>query len=396
MKVGIVAGEKSGDYLGSELIKAFKLRYPDAEFVGLAGPLMQAEGAVSLAEMDKISIMGIAGAIKALFDILSIRKTIRQHMLEWKPDVFIGIDVPDFNLRLEIALKRAGIPTVHYVSPTVWAWRGKRIKKIKRAVNLMLTLFPFEEVFYKQHNTRVKYVGHPLARPVLEWQVSEPVRRQLLSKVDRKMGASGQNKMIAILPGSRMSEVSRLAPIMLESCVELSKQFPYVEFVLPAANQKIHAFLRDELAIDDTPVKLVLGHSRDALALCHLAVLASGTAALEAALFAKPMVVMYKVAKMEQWYAAQTMVVKHFSMPNHLINPPIVPELIQGSATTENMMAEVSRLLDDQQHYRSMQQALSTIAPQLSEDSGQRVCDAIELLISDMKSDKKPPSDSEA
>jgi len=183
---------------------------------------------------------------------------------------------------------------------------------------------------------------------------------------------------------------------MLEACVELSKQFPYVEFVMPAANQKIHAFLRDELAIDDTPVKLVLGHSRDALALCHLAVLASGTAALEAALFAKPMVVMYKVAKMEQWYAAQTMVVKHFSMPNHLINPPIVPELIQGSATTENMMAEVSRLLDDQQHYRSMQQALSTIAPQLSEDSGQRVCDGIELLISDMKSDKKPRSDSEA
>jgi len=396
MRVGIVAGEKSGDYLGAELIKAFKQRYPDAEFVGLCGPLMQEQGARTLAEMDKISIMGIAGVLKGLFDILLIRRTIKNYMLEWMPDVFIGIDVPDFNLGLEIALKRAGIPTVHYVSPTVWAWRGKRIKKIKRAVNLMLTLFPFEEAFYKQHNTRVKYVGHPLARPVLEWQVSEPVRRQLLSKVDRKMGASGQNKMIAILPGSRMSEVSRLAPIMLEACVELSKQFPYVEFVMPAANQKIHAFLRDELAIDDTPVKLVLGHSRDALALCHMAVLASGTAALEAALFAKPMVVMYKVAKIEQWYASQTMVVKHFSMPNHLINPPVVPELIQGSATTENMMAEVSRLLDDQQHYRSMLQALSTIAPQLSEDSGQRVCDAIELLISDMKSDKKPPSDSEA
>lgn len=381
MKIGIVAGEKSGDYLGAELIKAFKQRYPDAEFIGLCGPLMQAQGGQTLAEMDKISIMGIAGVLKGIFDILSIRKTIKTHMLEWRPDVFIGIDVPDFNLGLEIQLKDAGIPTVHYVSPTVWAWRSKRIKKIKHAVNLMLTLFPFEETFYQKHNTRVKYVGHPLARQVLEWKVDPLIEERLF------LNTSSGKKRIAILPGSRMSEVSRLAPIMLAACTELVNAFTDLEFVIPAANEKLQRYLIDELKVEQTPVRVVLGHSRDALALCHMAVLASGTAALEAALFAKPMVVMYKVAKMEEWYAARTMVVKHFSMPNHLTDPPVVPELIQDQATVENMVKEVSRLLTDQRHYVSMQNALAEIAPKLSEDSGTLACDAIESLLSDMNRD---------
>ncbi len=380
MKVGIVAGEKSGDYLGAELIKSVKRRYPNAEFVGLCGPLMQAEGGVSLAEMDKISIMGVAGALKGLFGILSIRKAIRSHMLEWQPDVFIGIDVPDFNLSLEIKLKQAGIPTVHYVSPTVWAWRGKRIKKIKRAVNLMLTLFPFEETFYKKHNTPVKYVGHPLAKPVLDWLVAEDVKALILA--DQSTG----RKMISVLPGSRMSEVSRLAPIMLQACQELSELFPNLEFVIPAANKKIFEYLRSELQIEQTPVRLILGNSRDTLALCHLSILASGTAALEAALFGKPMVVMYKVAKLEEWYAARTMVVKHFSMPNHLTDPPVVPELIQDDANVENLVAQVSRLLIDENHYQTMQNALIEIAPSLSEESGELACDAIELLLANRAS----------
>ncbi len=373
MKIGIVAGEKSGDYLGSELIKSFKQRYPDAEFVGLAGPLMQAQGATSLAEMDKISIMGVAGVLKSLFEILSIRRRIRNYMLEWQPDVFIGIDVPDFNLSLEIKLKQAGIPTVHYVSPTVWAWRGKRIIKIKRAVNLMLTLFPFEEKFYQKRKVPVKYVGHPLAKPVLEWQVA-PLAAQL-------MNLEADKKLVAILPGSRMSEVSRLAPIMLRACEELSKRYPGLSFVIPAASEKIQRYLLDALDAEQTPVKVILGHSRDVLASAHLAVLASGTAALEAALFAKPMVVMYKIAKYEQWYAARTMEVEHFSMPNHLTDPPIVTELIQDDATVENMVNEVSSLLDSEQAYRSMQQTLAQIAPMLSENSGELACDAIESLL---------------
>jgi len=370
MKIGIVAGEKSGDYLGSE---TFKLRYPNAEFVGLAGPLMQEQGAVSLAQMDKISIMGVVGVLKGLFGILHTRKTIYKHMLKWQPDVFIGIDVPDFNLYLEIKLKEAGIPTVHYVSPTVWAWRGKRIFKIKRAINLMLTLFPFEETFYQKHNTAVKYVGHPLAKPVLNWVVNEKAC-QAISPTENK-------KLVAILPGSRMSEVSRLGPIMLQACTQLSNQYPDLEFVIPAASEKLQRYLIDELNSESTPVKVILGHSRDVLSLSHLAVLASGTAALEAALFAKPMVVMYKVAKFEEWIAARTMEVEHFSMPNHLTNPPIVPELIQGNATVENMVIEVSKLLDSDDAYQSMQTALAELAPMLSEDSGELACDAIEALL---------------
>lgn len=375
MKIGIVAGEKSGDYLGAELIKSLKLRHPNAEFVGLCGPLMQAEGGVSLAEMDKISIMGIAGAVKGLFDILSIRRTIRAHMLSWQPDVFIGIDVPDFNLGLELKLKQAGIPTVHYVSPTVWAWRGERIHKIKRAVDLMLTLFPFEEAFYQKHRMPVKYVGHPLAKSILEWQVDAAVKAQILAN------ESANKRLIAVLPGSRMSEVSRLTPIMLRACKQLISAYPDLEFLIPAANNQIASYLHEQIAIERSPVRVIMGHSRDALALCHLSVLASGTAALEAALFAKPMVVMYKVSKLNEWYAARTMSVKYFSMPNHLTNPPAVPELIQAHANVDNLVAEVDKLLSDQQYYQSMREALSAIAPALCEDSGQLVCDAIGSLL---------------
>lgn len=376
MKVGIVAGEKSGDYLGAELIKAIKRRHPKAEFVGLAGPLMKEQGAVSLGEMDKISIMGIVGVLKGLFGILSIRRTIRKHMLDWRPDVFIGIDVPDFNLSLEIQLKEAGIPTVHYVSPTVWAWRENRIHKIKRAINLMLTLFPFEETFYQKHNTPVKYVGHPLAKPVIDWQVSDEAQSQIEH--------APAKRLIAILPGSRMSEVSRLAPIMLQTATELSKRYSDLEFVMPAANEKLHHYLVNELKIADTPVKVVLGYSRDTLSLCHLALLASGTAALEAALFAKPMVVMYKISKLEEWYAAQTMIAEHFSMPNHLLKPPPVPELLQLEATAENAVKELSIYLDDDAKYTEVKARLAAIAPSLSEDSGELACDAIEDLIAEV------------
>ena len=375
MKVGIVAGEKSGDYLGAELVCALKRRYPDAEFVGLAGPLMQAEGVRTLAEMDKISIMGIMGALKGLRDILAIRRKIKQTMLTWRPDVFIGIDVPDFNLSLEIVLREAGIPTVHYVSPTVWAWRGKRIHKIKRAASLMLTLFPFEETYYQKQSMRVKYVGHPLAEQVQSWSVSDALRQELLRAPDKKL--------ISLLPGSRMSEVSRLAPLMLAGATELANRFSDIDFVIPAANAKIARYLNEELDAESHGVRVIDGHSRDVLYLSHLSVLASGTAALEAGLFAKPMVVMYKVAKIEEWYAARSMTVAHFSMPNHLTNPPAVPELIQSNATVENLVGEVTSLLTDQHRYDQMHTALSAIAPALNEQSGELACDAIESLLDD-------------
>jgi len=372
VKVGIVAGEKSGDYLGAGLIRAIKQRFPDAEFVGLCGPLMQEQGAQTLAEMEKISIMGFDGLLSSIGDILAIRKKIHRHMLQWQPDVFIGIDVPDFNLTLEKKLKQSGIPTVHYVSPTVWAWRGGRIKKIRQAVNLMLTLFPFEKKFYQQKNTPVEYVGHPMAKMAVEWQKDD--------EFIQRHNPQGK-RLVAVLPGSRMSEVSRLAPVMLAAIDVLATRYPQLNFVLPAANDKIKHYLQDELNITESPVTVIDGQSRELLAICDIALLASGTAALEAALFAKPMVVMYKVSKFTQWYASRTMVVAHYSMPNHLINPPIVPELIQDEATLENTVFHLSRLIDDPDYYENMHKALSEIAPALHEESGQLACDAIMQVI---------------
>jgi len=372
MKVGIVAGEKSGDYLGAELIKAFKRVHPNAEFVGLCGPLMQEQGARTLAEMDKISIMGLAGVITGLPSILSIRRKLYRHFIADPPDFFIGIDVPDFNLGLELKLKKQGIPTVHYVSPTVWAWRPKRVKKIRKAINLMLTLFPFEEQFYKKHQTPVKYVGHPFASQILNWPVDTALRASLLGP---------REKLIAILPGSRMSEVSRLAPEMLKAAYHLRQQRPELSFVIPAANEKISNYLLNELNIDQTIVQLVDGRSRDIMCISDLVILASGTAALEAALFAKPMVVMYKMDRLTVFLFKHTVQVKHFSMPNHLTDPPIVAELIQHEATAENLIEQVERLLDDASHYEKSRAALAEIAPALSADSGKLACDAILEMV---------------
>ncbi|MEM7358721.1 MAG: lipid-A-disaccharide synthase [Pseudomonadota bacterium] len=374
MKIGIVAGEKSGDYLGSELIQAIRSRYPDSEFVGLCGPLMQEQGAISLAEMDKISIMGLDGLLTGLPEIIRIRRLLYKHFTNDPPDVFIGIDVPDFNLGLEKKLKKAGIKTVHYVSPTVWAWRGGRIKKIRAAVDLMLTLFPFEETYYQKQQVPVRYVGHPLAGQVMNWSVEPEFRNSL---------AAEDETLIAVLPGSRMSEVSRLAPEMIEASQRLASTRPNLRFAIPAANAKIQSYLVDELKLDQNLVKIVEGRSRDLLAVSDLAILASGTAALEAALFAKPMVVMYRMSWLTIAIFKRTLTVSHYSMPNHLTDPPAVPELVQKAANADRLLLEVEKLLDDEAYFTSMQNALTDIAPMLSLDSGALACEAIEELLAE-------------
>jgi len=236
----------------------------------------------------------------------------------------------------------------------------------------MLTLFPFEADFYRRHDAPVKYVGHPMAKTALSWQADVELSDEYNDP---------NTKLIALLPGSRMSEVSRLAPIMLEGARQLSQLYPNLRFVIPAASKKLKRYIIEDLALIESPVELIDGHSQDILSLCDLTVLASGTAALEAGLFAKPMVVMYKVSKLSELIARPMMVVKHFSMPNHLTDPPAVTELIQRAANADNMVKEVCKLLDDQQYYQSMKIALSEIAPRLNEDSGELACDAIEALL---------------
>lgn len=371
-RVGIVAGEKSGDYLGAELIRAIRARRPDAQFVGLCGPLMIAEGATSLAEMDKISIFGLEGLIGGLREILAIRRTLLKFFKRNPPDVFIGVDVPDFNLTLERKLKECGVPTVHYVSPTVWAWRSGRINKIRNAVDMMLTLFPFERDFYQKKAVPVAYVGHPLATEALNWPTMNEFRSELLG--------DGET-LIALLPGSRMSEVARLAPQMLSAALSLSAERPQIRFVIPAATEKIHDWLAERLTPNQASIALLSGRSRELLSVCDMAALASGTAALEAALFGKPMVVMYKVAWISAAAFSHTIEVEHFSMPNHLTATPLVPELIQARATTEGLLIELKKLLDDRAHFEQMQTALEAVAPLLAEDSGALAADAIFNLL---------------
>lgn len=381
MKVAIVAGETSGDYLGSELIEAMRAHFPDTEFVGLCGPLMQEQGAVTLAEMGKISIFGLDGLLGSIREILSIRKKLYEHFIEWQPDIFIGIDVPDFNLALEAKLKQKNIPVIHYVSPTVWAWRGGRIKKIRRSIDLMLTLFPFEKTYYQQHDTPVEYVGHPLAKQVLDWQVPQEFAEKFIDHLADK-------KLIALMPGSRASEVTKLAPVMLDAAVQLKQKFPNLIFVIPAANQKLLDKIVAMPEYQDAEVDIILGHSRDLLAVCNMAILASGTAALEAALFAKPMIVLYKVSKLSAWVYKNSITVEHYSMPNHLTNPPIVPELIQDNATVNNLVLEAQKLLIDEERFTSMQTALAQIAPDLNKNSGQLICSAITELLNKKKASK--------
>ncbi len=371
-KIAIVAGEKSGDYLGSEIVKVLKARHPNAEFVGLAGPLMQAQGVRSLGEMEKISIMGFDGLLSSILDILAIRRRLKRYFLQWRPDVFIGIDVPDFNLGLELDLKAAGIPITHCVSPTVWAWRGGRINKIKRAIHQMLVLFPFEERYYQLHDTPVVCIGHPLAKQVRDWQLPSEFLREFPKQ---------QRIRIAVLPGSRMSEVGRLAPIMFAGARALAAKFGDVEFLVPAANAHLATHMRGLEEYDPALIRIVNGYSRDVLFSSDLAVLASGTAALEAALFAKPMVVMYKVSALTAWHAGRTMQVSHYSMPNHLTSPPAVREFVQEQATVENLVTEVSKLLQDGHYFMQMQQALAAIAPELDRDFGLLSAQAIEGIV---------------
>jgi len=375
MKIGIVAGEKSGDYLGSELIKALKQTYPNAEFVGLCGELMMAQGARSLDEMDKISIMGLDGLLSSLSEILAIRKKLYQHFVENKIDVFIGIDVPDFNLTLEKKLKKQGIPTVHYASPTVWAWRSGRVKKIRRAVDLMLTLFPFEAAFYQKHDVPVSYVGHPLAEEIDTYPSQSVLRKKLLKDNEKQ-------RILAILPGSRTGEVSRLAPIMCDAAEQLHKLYPDLAMVIPAANAKLQQLLNSIMTPEQqTYITVLEGQSRSLLSVCDCALLASGTAALEAALFAKPMVVMYKVSWLVELLVRMTRQVDHFSMPNHLTKRPVVPELIQQNAKADNVVVQVSRLLNDSSYYQAMESELATILPILHQDASQNARDAIVNLL---------------
>lgn len=371
MRIGIVAGEASGDLLGAGLVSAIKQRFPDALIEGIAGPQMMAAGATSLFPMDRLSVMGIVEVLGRYRELLGIRRQLANHFKQNPPDVFIGIDAPDFTLGLEKQLRQAGIKTAHYVSPSVWAWRQRRVKKIAQSTDLMLTLFPFEEKFYQQHHVPVKFVGHPLADTIPMVADKQAARKAL--------GLSSENAILAMLPGSRSNELQYLATIFIETVRWLRVRHPELQVVVPLANEVRRAQFEQAMAqIADVPeMTLVDGQSREVMAAADVVLLASGTAALEAMLLKRPMVVAYKLSPITYWLAKRLVKVENVSLPNLLANETLVPELIQHEATPEKLGQAVLNYLEDSALNDTVNQRFNDIHQALKQDASQQAADAI-------------------
>ncbi|MDG1389876.1 MAG: lipid-A-disaccharide synthase [Halioglobus sp.] len=341
MRIGVLAGEASGDILGSRVLKELRAQCDELIVEGIGGPLMEAQGLTSMFPMDRLSVMGFVEPLKRLPELLHIRRAVFEHFRDNPPDIFLGIDSPDFNLRLERKLREQGIKTAHLVSPSVWAWRQGRVKKIKQSVDLMLCLFPFETQVYQDHQVPVRFVGHPLADE-LPNRVDALAARQAL-------GLATDNKLLAMLPGSRSGEVSRLAPAFLAAARLLWQQNPQLRFVMPAANTAREVELKALLAQQpDLPVTLVCGHSRETMAAADAVLLASGTATLEAALIKRPMVVTYRMAAFSWWLVTRLVKISFAALPNVLAGRSVVPELLQDAAVPEAMAAAIEPLLVDE------------------------------------------------
>src|SRR5579872_7465458 len=325
-KIGILAGEPSGDMLGAGLMNALNVQSSHFEFTGIGGPKMIAAGCRSLHEMERLSVMGLIEPLKHLPDLFKIRHGLYQHFTTHKPDVFIGIDSPDFNLGLELKLRQAGIPVVHYVSPSVWAWRKKRIFKIAKAVDLMLTLFPFEADFYKQHNVPVRFVGHPLA-DLIPLQSDKQAARN-------KLGIDPHTTTIAVLPGSRGNELKYLADIFAVTAARCWKENPKLQFITSAVNEQRDREFRAicQKHAPGLPIQFFQGRSHEVMAAADVVLVTSGTATLETMLFKRPMVIAYRMSPITYQLARCLVKIPAIGLPNLLANEKLVPEFIQQEA----------------------------------------------------------------
>lgn len=372
LRVGLIAGEASGDLLGAGLIQAIRERAGDREvvFEGIAGPEMQAEGCRSLYPLEALSVMGLVEVLKHLPGLLRIRRELYHHFRANPPDVFVGIDAPDFNLTLERRLRGRGIRTVHYVSPSVWAWRRYRIRKIARSVDRMLTLFPFEADFYREHAVPVTFVGHPLADRIPLVADTVQARHQL--------GLPEQGTLVAVLPGSRVGEVSRLAQPFIEAMQWCLERDPKLHFLVPLANERTRGVLEAHLArVPDLPVTLFNGNSRTVMTAADVVLLASGTAALEAMLLKKPMVVAYKVSATTHWLLQRLIRVPRYSLPNLLAGEALVPEYVQDSVTPVNLGQALMNQLHNQSQRNLLIQKFRQLHTELQHHADQQAAAAV-------------------
>ncbi|WP_415911606.1 lipid-A-disaccharide synthase [Neptuniibacter sp. QD37_11] len=377
LRVGIVAGEASGDILGSGLIKALKKRYPDLTVEGIGGELMIAQGCHSHYPLERLSVMGLVEVLGRLPELLGIRKKLIRHFIDNPPDLFIGVDAPDFTLKMEGELKAAGIPTVHYVSPSVWAWKQKRIYKIKRTTDLVLSLFPFEAKHYAPTQQRVAFVGHPLADSI-------PLSVNVVES-KKKFAVKSGEKIIALLPGSRGSELKYLAEPFLDTARWLSERLENVRFVIPAANETRHDQLHQLIVekYSDLNIQLVMKHSRDVMAIADSILIASGTATLEATILQKPMVVAYKMAPLTYAIYSRMVKSKFISLPNLLVDEALVPEILQDQVKPAVLGPAVLKSLQDSEYKAYLRDKFSAIHKQLHQDADEKAADAIEALLKD-------------
>lgn len=368
----LVAGEASGDILGADLIRNLRRLFPDAIFEGVGGDRMKAEGLVSLFDMDRLSVMGLIEPLKRLPELLRMRRAIIRRYKQQRPKVYIGIDSPDFNTQIEYQLRRHGVKTVHYVSPSVWAWRQGRIHKIKKAVDLMLTLFPFEAKYYKSHNIPVCFVGHPLARQ-LSSSVGTYKSRQLLGLDERPT--------LCIMPGSRAAEVALLGQTFLSSAKKLALKIKNLQIVIPAVNEQRYQQVKEVLSeYSGLEIKLIKQQSQVAMAAADVVLLASGTTALEAMLLKKPMVVAYRVGAITYTLVAPFVKTPFISIPNLLANKMLVPEFIQQDVSVDNISSAIEKAFSVSVRDQ-LQAEFTQLQEQLALDSGSLAAAAIADMV---------------
>jgi lipid-A-disaccharide synthase len=375
--VGLVAGEASGDTLGADLIQALRRRAPDTQFFGVAGPKMQAAGCETWEPAESLAVMGLFDVLRDLPRLVRLLARIKRMFLTARPDVFIGIDAPDTNLRLARSLHAAGIPTVQYVSPQVWAWRQGRARKIRESVDLVLCLLPFEKRFYDEHGIRAEFVGHPLADAIPEQIDREAARRAL--------GLDQKSSIVALLPGSRRGEVGRLAADFAAVARWMVAQRPDLEFIAPMASAATRQIFSEVLRRDAPALEVLLidGQATTALSAANVVLVASGTATLETALCKRPMVVVYRLGALTGWVLTRLNLVKSkfFAQPNLLADKRVVGEYFQDQIIPESIGAELLMWLDDTERRSALEREFSRIHADLRRGAGTRAAQAILDLL---------------
>ena len=384
LKIAIVAGEASGDMLGAALMQSLLGLHPDLKFEGMGGPLMEEVGLHSLYPMETLSVMGFIEPLKRLPELLKVRLGLVDYLAGSKPDVFIGIDSPDFNLGVEKSLRNRGVPTVHYVSPSVWAWRQGRVKSIRNAVDLVLCLLPFEADFYRREGVPATYVGHPMADEIDIVQDRRAHRQSL-----NLPNIPGDSQLVAILPGSRMSEIDKIAPVFFATADKLVRSHKNRVFLVPAASEKVRSRLVS-LAADRPYLHIMDGRARRVLGASEAALVASGTATLEALLMKCPMVVAYRVDRLTYWIGKMLVKTNYLALANLIAGRGLVKERIQSAATVETLFEDMEHLLARDQKRENLIDEFGKLHGSLRLDASRTAANAVLNLIKS-RPVKNPP-----